>query len=113
LLTMSTRLLQLESATHRGSGGVSGENRGLGFTPAFLDTHSGSIYLSSFANGCPAPVHVLDGIPDELVVARDRRGRATQVVGTIVAGFVRESRFYTRAEAAACVAEHDDALLAC
>jgi hypothetical protein len=49
---------------------------------------------------------VLDGFPDEVVIARDLRGRVAQVVGSIIAGFVRESRFYTRDEAAHFVAAH-------
>ena len=104
MLTMSSRYLQLESAAHRGTGGVSAENRDLGFVPAFLDTDTGIIYPSTFADGRPAPVHVLDGFPDEVVLARDLRGRVARVVGSIIAGFLRESRFYTRDEAAKLVA---------
>ena len=106
MLTLSSRYLQLESAARRGTGGVSAENRSLGFAPAFMDTKTGIIYQSMFADGRPAPVHVLDGFPDEVVVARDLRGRVAKVVGSIIAGFVRESRFYTRDEAAHFVAAH-------
>ena len=108
MLTMSSRYLKLESAAHRGTGGVSAENRELGFVPAFLDTKTGTVYRSTFADGRPAPIHVLDGFPDEVVVARDLRGRVAQVVGSIVAGFVRESRFYTRDEAAQFLAAHSE-----
>ncbi len=99
MLTLSTRLLQMEHAVHRGSGGVSAENRAYGFRPAFLDTRTGMIYPAAFADGRPAPFHVLDGMPETLVVARDRRGCVSQVVGTVVSGFVLDQCFYTRAEA--------------
>jgi len=106
MLTLSKRYLELELAAHRGSGGVSNENRHLGFVPAFLDTRSGNVYPCTFADGRPAPFHVLDGLPDDLVVARDRYGRPSQVVGTVVTGFTLNNRFYTREQAASQVSHH-------
>ena len=103
MLTLSKRYLELEQAANRGTGGVSSENRHLGFVPAFMDTRSGKIYACSFADGRPAAFHVLDGLPDELVVARDRYGRPSHVVGTVTAGFALDGRFYTREQAAAQV----------
>ena len=105
MLTLSSRYLQLEAAAHRGTGGVSAENREHGFRPAFRDTATGQTYLSTFADGLPAPFHILDGLPDEVVLARDRYGRISRVLGSIVAGFLREGVFYTRSEAAALVVE--------
>ena len=101
MLTFSKRYLELEQAANRGTGGVSGENRHLGFVPAFMDTRTGRVYACTFVDGRPAAFHLLDGLPDELVVARDRYGRPSQVVGTIVAGFALDGRFYTREQAAA------------
>jgi hypothetical protein len=103
MFTLSKRYLLLEAATYRGKGGVSAENQTLGFVPAFKDTATGIVYPATFADGRPAPYHVLDGLPDELVIARDRRGVAAQVVGTIIAGFLRKGVFFTREEAAAAV----------
>ncbi len=103
MLTLSKRYLELELAAHRGTGGVSNENRHLGFVPAFMDTLSGKIYPCSYADGRPATFHLLDGLPDELVVARDRGGRPSQVVGSIISGFALDNRFYTREQAAAQV----------
>lgn len=105
MLTLSTRYLQIEAATHRGTGGVSQENRAFGFRPAFRDTRTGYTYESRFPDGRLAPVHILDGIPDDLVLARDRRGAVSQVVGTMIAGFLRGHEFFTREEAAAALAE--------
>ena len=67
MLTLSKRYLELEQAAHRGTGGVSSENRHLGFVPAFMDTRTGKVYGCTFADGRPAPFHILDGLPDELV----------------------------------------------
>jgi hypothetical protein len=85
--------LQLENLIHRGTGGRSEENRGLGFRPAFLDFATQRIYLSCFRNGMPAPIHVLDSLPEGVV------GKPT-----LVSGFVRNGFFYTRRAAARAVA---------
>lgn len=103
MLTLSRRYLEMEQAANRGSGGVSSDNRHLGFVPSFMDTRTGHVYPCTFTDGRPAAFHVLDGLPDELVLARDRYGRPSHVVGTVVAGFSLESRFYTRDQAAAQV----------
>jgi len=103
MLTLSKRYLEMEQAANRGTGGVSSDNRHLGFVPAFIDTRTGKVYPCTFADGRPAAFHVLDGLPDDLVVARDRYGRPSHVVGTVIAGFSLDSRFYTRDQAAAQV----------
>ena len=100
MLTLSAQYLQMEAATQRGTGGVSLENGKFGFQPAFQDAVTGQIHLSTFSDGRPAPFHLLDGLPEHLVLAHDRYGRASRVMGNIVAGFVRDGIFYTRAQAA-------------
>lgn len=107
MLTLSRRYLELEQAAHRSTGGVSAENRHLGFVPAFADTGTGNVYACTFADGRPAPFHTTDGLPDELVVARDRYGRPSRWVGSLIAGFTLEARFYTRAQAAALVSRSE------
>lgn len=97
---LSAGSLAEQNSTYRGSGGVSAVNHRHGFRPAFLDLVSGVTYLSCFANGCAAPVHVLDGLPDELVVERDPQGRITAVREGIIAGFMCDGAFYTREQAA-------------
>jgi hypothetical protein len=57
-------ILQSQNRAFRGTGGRRQENRGHRFHPAFLDTETGVTYLSRFANGTPAPIHVLEGLPD-------------------------------------------------
>ncbi|MCI0409890.1 MAG: hypothetical protein L0191_15240 [Acidobacteria bacterium] len=96
---LSEHQLQRENQLHRGTGGTSQENRAYGFRPAFLDTETGAIYPSCFTDGRPAPCHILDGLPQNVVAARAPSGRAMGVKGSVISGFVRGGRFYTREQA--------------
>src|ERR1700686_5319976 len=100
-LTLTKMSLALETARYRGTGGVSENNRSLGFQPAFIDRETGTVHWSRFPEGRPAPCHLLDGLPAELVLARNAQGRVTRVKSSVVSGFVRGEHFYTRDEAAA------------
>ena len=80
--TLTKASLEVETAYYRGTNGSSDNNRGLGFQSAFFDQATRTVYLSRFADGRLAPFHLLDGLPPELVLARDEQ-------------------FYTRYEAAA------------
>jgi hypothetical protein len=97
--------LVADSKSHRGTGGVSEENEGFGFRPAFLDAGTGIVYRSRFQDGTPAPFHLLDGLPEELVASRNGYGRVAAVKAFLISGFVRLGRFYTRDEAAAVVSQ--------
>lgn len=55
------------------------------------------------ADGRPAPMHLLEGLPPAVVTARDATGRVIALKSTVLAGFVRAERFYTREQAAAHV----------
>jgi hypothetical protein len=103
--TMTTETLKTENQAFWGTGGRSDENRSIGFRPAFMDTQSNRIYPSRFADGRPAPFHLLDGLPDEVVMARDVSGRVAAIKSSVVSGFLRMDRFFTREEAAAEVAQ--------
>ncbi len=100
---LSTQVLRRQNLAFRGTGGVSSGNRSQGFAPAFLDTDTGSIYLARFADGRPAPMHLLDGLPSELIVSRDAAGHCQAAKRSLIAGFVQAGRFYTREQAACCV----------
>lgn len=101
---MTEARLKSENRQFRGTGGVSGGSGGVGFRPAFMDAVTRAIYPSRFADGRPAPFHLLDGLPDEVVLRRDGSGRVAAVKASILSGFVRSGRFYTRDEAASLVA---------
>lgn len=97
---LNPQLLEQAAAAHARTGGRAGENEHLGFRPAFYDISTGALYLSCFANGQPAPVHLLDGLPDEAVVVRSDCGRVIAAKASLVAGFERDGYFYTRRSAA-------------
>ncbi len=94
-----------ENKGFQGTGGVSRGNRRFQFEPAFRDSDTGIVYQSCHADGSPATCHLLEGLPSSLAVERDGIGRITAVKSSVVAGFVREGRFYTREEAAQAVAD--------
>src|SRR3979411_418426 len=97
---MSAKQLQHENVVHTGSGGRSQENSGLGFKPSFPGFQTQKIYPSRFADGRLAPFHLLDGLPDEVVVDRATSGRVVTAKATLISGFVRSGFFYTAAKAA-------------
>jgi hypothetical protein len=103
---LSARTLRRQNRVFQGTGGVSADNRTLGFAPAFLDTATDQVYRACFADGRPAPMHLLDGLPSAVVAARDATGRVLALKPTVLAGFVREERFYTREQAAAACVRH-------
>ena len=100
---LTARTLRRQNQVFRGTGGVSAENRTLGFVPAFLDTQTGAVYRACFADGRPAPMHLLDGLPPAVVASRDPTGRVTALKSSVQAGFLRAERFYTREQAAAAL----------
>jgi hypothetical protein len=97
--------LARDNALYAGTGGVSERNRSAGFAPAYRDLESGEVVLSRFADGTLAPVHVLEGLPAEWVLARDGDDCVTRVRATVEAGFVRDGQFYTREAAALSLSE--------
>ncbi|GAB6043600.1 hypothetical protein [Endothiovibrio diazotrophicus] len=98
----STATLARENRQFAGTAGVSAAHRNDPFHPAFLDTDTGVIYPSRFADGRPAPCHLLDGLPAHLIHRR-LHGRVLAVKRSIVSGFERAGHFYTREEAARSV----------
>ena len=65
--TFSKETLAQENRQYANTGGVSAINRSQRFIPAFYDTATGRAYRSRFADGRPAPIHLLDGLPESLV----------------------------------------------
>ena len=88
---------------HRTFLGTRGAHLGTGpqdFAPAFLEPDTGTIHLARYADGRPAPIHLLAGLPPERVVSRDPASAGTGVKPDLIVGFVRAGRFYTREQAA-------------
>src|SRR6187455_1140675 len=86
---LTTTVLKKENERFAGTGGRSEVNRDLGFRPAFFDCSTCAIYLSRFRDGRIAPLHILDGLPDEVVLVRSDCGRVVVVKSTLVSGFER------------------------
>ena len=102
---MNEHRLLIENIFYAGSGGRSEENTGLGFRAAFLDVDTMTVYPSCFRDGRPAPVHLLDGLPDDVVVDRTPSGRVLAAKATLISGFERNGFFYTRSAAARAAAQ--------
>lgn len=102
---LTTTVLQQENDRFAGTGGRSEANRDLGFRPAFFDCATCAIYLSRYRDGRVAPLHLLDGLPDEVVLVRAQCGRVVVVKSSLVSGFERNGFFYTRSAAAKAVAQ--------
>lgn len=103
------RELQAQNDTFSGSGGVSQHNHQAGFMPAYKNTLTGEAVISCFADGTPAPVHLLEGLPDAWVASRDEHGCVRRALDSVIAGFLRNGNFFTREAAAQLVAEEPGA----
>lgn len=101
-------LLEEENRRFADTPGISINNRGCGFLPAFHNSKSGYSLVSRFADGCPAPIHVIDGLPEEWLEGRDINGQAIGIRPHIISGFMRNGRFYTREEVSQAVLSQDD-----
>ena len=97
--------LKRENLAFSGTPGVSRENRSSGFRPAFYDSETERVEISRFMNGQPAPIHMIDGLPENWIVERDADFRAIAIKRSVTAGFVRGDIFYTRSQAAEAVLE--------
>lgn len=97
---LSRHRLKAENRQFQGTAGISQENREHGFVPAFHDRASGRNVISRYADGTPAPVHVMDGLPAEWIAEYDESGHALAARKGVIAGFLRDGIFYTREEAA-------------
>ncbi len=93
--------LARENDQFAGTYGLSCNNAEAGFLPAFRNDETGEVALARFADGRRAPMHLLVALPEAWAAARNARGQICAVVRSVVAGFVRDGQFYTRAEASA------------
>lgn len=96
--------LRHENELYANTRGTSQANRALGWRPGYLNKATGELALSRFADGRPAPIHVLDGLPEAWVQSRDAAGHVLAAEPEIVSGFIRDGRFYTREQAARAAA---------
>lgn len=92
--------LARENREFKSTTGISKNNRSLGFIPAFYDSESGRIYLSCNKDGTRAAIHILEGLPEELILERDSKDNVVSIKPSVMSGFVKNDRFYTREQAA-------------
>ena len=104
---LTTDTLRKQSLAFVGNGGVSAENRASGFSPTFYDAATGHAELARFADGRPAPMHLLDGLPETWVAQRDACGHITAIKQTVIAEFIHGGFFYTREQASALLSGID------
>ena len=90
-----------ENLAYSGTLGVSTNNAARNFLPAFQNAVTGETHLSTNSDGTPAMIHLLDGLPNDWVLATDNDGHVVAIKDSVVAGFVRDGKFFTRAELAA------------
>ena len=98
---LSNQSIEAENRRFEGTTGVSDVAAALQLIPAFQDARNGRVEIARFANGLPAPMHLIDGLPDEWTLTRDEQGNPASLKCEIICGFLRGDRFYTREEAAA------------
>lgn len=99
-INLSNKALRKDNQAFCGTGGVSETNRDHGFIPAFQDTDTGEVFLSCHKDGTQAPIHLLEGLPEKVIVNRDDDQNIAEVKASIIPGFVKAGRFYTREQAA-------------
>ncbi len=92
--------LAWENQRHKKTRGISQNCHHAGYAPAFQNRLTGETRMSTFADGSPAAVHLLDGLPDHWVISRDADNHVTEVLDTVVSGFVRDGVFFTREQVA-------------
>lgn len=92
--------LQSQNDVFAGTGGISCNNRGAGFVPAYKNTATGEAIISRYADGRAAPVHLLEGLPMSWVAERDSNDHVIKAYKTVIAGFIYRNQFYTRDAAA-------------
>lgn len=102
---ITVKRLQRESIVRAASRRRGERNSKLRFQAAFLDFSTQTIYPSRHADGRLAPYHVLEGLPDRVIIDRTADGRVVAIKASMIAGFVRNGFFYTRTAAHRAVAQ--------
>jgi len=93
--------LSVENVQFARTCGLSANNAHQDFVPAFRHEETGEVALARFADGRVAPMHLIINLPEEWATARNARGQISAVQECVIAGFVHDGQFFTRAEAAA------------
>jgi hypothetical protein len=96
---MNRLQLQKQNLQFAKTDGVSANNHGKGFLPAFRDEETGRVELARFRDGSCAPMHLICGLPEDWACELDETGGVISIKKSIVAGFLKNDDFFTRDEA--------------
>lgn len=107
---MDQRAIRRENHAYRGTMGASQENFSAGFRPAFRDTATGRVEYARFQSGHVAPVHLIEGLPRDWAISVSPDGQVMDIKDGIIAGFIKDDRFFTRDEAIAVSEEATEAV---
>lgn len=77
--------------------------RARGFQPAYKDNATGTVYLSVDNEGKPAPIHLLQSLPRELIIQSPDSDKVLAIKDSVIAGFVKDGKFYSRSQAASAL----------
>lgn len=69
------------------------------FIPAFYDALSHTVFLSCYKSGQLAPIHVLEGIPDNIIKNRTLTNNRGESKNSLIIGFIFKNKFLTRKQA--------------
>ncbi len=100
LVLMNSKILRTENRAFVDTAGINENNAKSGFKPAFFHEKSGKVEISRLANGQLAPIHIVDWLPKVWAISFHEDGRVKCLASGVVAGFVRDTIFYTRKEVA-------------
>jgi len=94
-MSMSQSQVEQQRSMYDRLGGAVFRDASFGFLPAFLDVKTRETHLSAYQDGEPAVIHMLDGLPGHWISEWGTDGRAIALKSSVIAGFMRNSRFYT------------------
>lgn len=97
---MNKHTLHCENLAFAGTRGISQNNKGSKFHPAFLNKSTGCVELARLANGQPATMHLIGWLPCDWGLTFNEDGSIESLKAEVVAGFELNGVFYTRDEMA-------------
>jgi len=91
------QVVQQQDVYHQFNGAVFSDVS-FGFMPAFKNIKEQQVHLSRDADGQLSLMHLFDGLPEHWIYEKDRQGRALSLKSDVIAGFMRDAKFYTLSE---------------
>lgn len=102
MLISNQQALQ-QKGSYRQFNGAVFSDVSFGFIPAFKNLQDEQVHLSMDRNGELSLMHIFDSLPHEWVKEWDEKGSAVSLQPTVIAGFMRNSEFFTLSELMGCL----------